>query len=158
MINIINGEAGSGKTTILINTYNTYKNGDGYALVSVETKGVYAGQDIVRLSDKHFMPFSRVKGFIPTNWAECERYDRFSFSKEGMDFAKQIIWQTVKERKEIAYIDEIGPLEFAGGGVSKEFSLLVRTVNTIFVTVRNSLLPQFFNKYIIKNRKTIKKD
>lgn len=158
MINIINGDVGSGKTTQLINAYNTYGRGDGYALVRVETKGVYTGQDIVRLSDKRFMPFSRVEGYIPDGWKKGETYERFSFSKEGMDFAKQIIWSIVKERKEIAYIDEIGPLEFSGGGVSKEFSLLVRTVGTVFVTVRDSLLPQFLSKYIIRNRKTIKKD
>jgi nucleoside-triphosphatase THEP1 len=156
MINVINGEIGSGKTTQLIDAYNATKLGDGYALVRVETKGVYVGQDIVRLSNKHFMPFCRIENHIPEFWNECEKYDKFSFSKEGMDFAKQIIWDIIKDKKPIAYIDEIGPLEFSGGGVNKEFALLVKTVKTIFVTIRNSLLPQFFSKYVIHS-KTLKK-
>ncbi|NLL56331.1 MAG: hypothetical protein GX242_03855 [Clostridiales bacterium] len=155
MINVINGEIASGKTTQLIGAYNTYGQGDGYALTRVETKGVFIGQDIVRLSNKQFMPFCRIEGLLPTDFNACQKYDKFYFSKEGLDFAKHIIWSAIKERSHFAYIDEIGPLELSGGGVDKEFSLLVRTVKNVYVTVRNSLLPQFFSRYIINNR-TIK--
>lgn len=153
MINVISGETQSGKTTRLVGFYNEWRRGDGYALVTVETNGIYTGQDIVRLSDKQYMPFSRVQGFIPEDWDEGETFDRFSFSQKGMNFAKDIMLSIVKKRLPVAFIDDIGPLEISGHGVHKEFSLIIRAVPTVFVTVRNDILPQFVSKYIFRDKK-----
>lgn len=156
MVHIVTGSINSGKTTKLLSLYKELKTGDGFILPKVYIEGNYSGQQIVRLSTGASRPFSFKDGYIPICWNERYRYDVYSFSEEGFDFASAIAQDIVSNNISPVFIDEIGPLELQEKGFFKILSQLLLESNTVYISVRQTHVENVVEKFTIVNYDLIK--
>lgn len=155
MVHIVTGSINSGKTTKLLSLYQELKTGDGFILPKIFIQGNYAGQQIIRLSTGISRPFSFKKGYVPENWIEKYSFDVYSFSREGFDFAFETIRDISKKNVSPIIIDEIGPLEIQGKGFYQLLSQLSTEDYSIYISVREPLLNNVIEKFILKNYEII---
>ncbi len=151
MVYIVTGSINSGKTTKLLSLYQEIKTGDGFILPKTYMGRNYSGQQIVRLSTGEGRSFSCKDGYIPINWNEKYRYDVYSYSQEGLDFAFQITHDILSNNISPVFIDEIGPLELQEKGFHKICSKLLLENRTIYISVRQTHLKDVIDKYKIIN-------
>lgn len=149
MIYIVSGGVDQGKTTKLLSIYDEIKCGDGFINKKVFINGVNAGQVIIRLSTMERKYFSFKNEFIPKNWEEECRCGPYSISKEGLAFAGRIVRDILKARTEPVFLDEIGPLELAGGGFSPLFNMLIKEGLDLYVAIRESCIAAALEKFSI---------
>lgn len=154
MINIITGRVNSGKTTRLIEVYNSTGNGDGFFNRKLYEDGKYIGQEIVRLSDGESRVWS-LKGRTPDDWLPEFTYGDYSFSGEGLQFAHMIIDSINKFSLEPVFIDEIGPLELQNKGFHDLFNLCLQSGREVYAVVRESCLKAVLEKYEIQDCKIL---
>ena len=155
MINIIIGKKNSGKTTYLKNHYEKSQKGDGFLCIKHFENEEFTGYDILHLKTSEQISFIRIKDNLPKNWTEIYKIGIFSFSKEGFEFAKNILDNT---KNEPIFIDEIGLLEI----IHKKgfYDLLKQNLDKeIYITVRDSLYKDLLRTFSITqktNKITIK--
>ena len=145
---IITGGINSGKTSELLSIYRRTGQGDGFINVKIYKAGLYIGQRIIRLSTGESEVFSLKEGFIPYGWEEEYQHDIYSFSKRGMDLARKITDDIIRQSIDPVYIDEIGPLVLQMKGLYDIFSEILGKRIMVYVSVRNSCLAhiiKFFN-------------
>lgn len=155
-INIITGGINTGKTKKLLSTYQKIGQGDGFIIFKVFDRGLYVGQRIMRLSTSVSENFSFKEGFTPINWDEEYRYDVFSFSKKGLMFAHETIYDILENGNNPVFIDEIGPLELQKKGFFNIFTALIKMEKDIYVTIRSSCVENVINEFKIEKYKVIK--
>ncbi len=156
MIFIITGEIGSGKTARLSELFIDKKNMDGYLLVKAYEANQYIGQNILWLSNNSSLPFSRLCDRLPVDWEEQERYRDYSFSRQGLELMTAIYESLLENAAQIAFIDDIGPLELMGGGAAEMFAKLIKTTKDVFVTIRRDCLYNTLDYFsIIKDKHMI---
>lgn len=149
MVYIVTGKINSGKTTRLLSIYNERKAGDGFINKKIYINNKYAGQEIIRLSTGDSKIFSLKKAFLTDEWQEEYSYDVYSFSKEGMPFAEEIIKDIIDNDISPIFIDEIGPIELQGLGFYKVFKEILKTKKDIFVVVREGCLEKVISQFEI---------
>ena len=150
MIFILTGEVNSGKTTLLAKWVEKYlsegryvggvlapANWDGGKKVSYDVLDIGSGTRRLLASTKP----------LP----DAEQFGRFWFSKGGLSFAESAL-ERLNGDFEVGIIDEIGPLELAGGGLAKGISAVLRhPPEKLVLVVRNSLVSQVVRKFRIGN-------
>lgn len=152
MINIITGDIDSGKTTRMYEFYQQARFGDGFVTKKIYLNNINIGQRIIRLSNGEDRVFSLKKNFIPYSWNEKYRYYDYSFSTEGINFAERIIYDTVFNKHEPIFIDEIGPLEiFNKQGLFNSLNEVIDYEMELFVVVRDECLKPFLERFDIKH-------
>lgn len=152
MINIVTGNRNSGKTSYLKKIYNKV-GGDGVISEKSFENGEFSGYDITRLSDNRSKPFIRMKATLHGNWNEVFAIGLFSFSKEGYEFAVEAL---IEIDKEPIFIDEIGPLEILENkGFYDIVNKLLRNEKDIYITVRNTLLNEFYEVFGVSGKTNI---
>lgn len=149
MINIITGSINSGKSTKLVYIYKSLGRGDGFFNKKIYNRNAYIGQKIVRLSTGESIIWS-LKGKLPDCWQEEYNYQTYSFSKEALKFAEQII-NSLIESEEPIFIDEIGPLELENKGFHKLLQRCLILNKELYVVIRRSCLKRILDKYKIKD-------
>lgn len=154
MINIITGQVNAGKTTKLIEIFNTLGKGDGFINRKIYIDNCYVGQEIVKLSNGKSKVWS-YKGATPKKWKQVFSYETYSFSENGLKFAESIISEILNLELEPIYIDEIGPLELQGKGFNKIFNDCVSSGKDLYVVVRECCVNAVIEKYDIENYKII---
>jgi nucleoside-triphosphatase THEP1 len=153
---IITGEINSGKTGTLLSIYHNLCRGDGFINSKIFDSGVYIGQRIIRLSTGESECFSFKDRFIPSDWDEEYRYDVYSFSKKGMEFARRTAADIIEKGVDPVFIDEIGPLELQMKGFYDIFSEILRKRKKVFVTVRSSCFEKVTEYFGIRKYQIIK--
>ncbi len=153
--NVITGNKNSGKTTYLKNLYENTLKGDGFLCIKHFEKKNFIGYDLLHLKTNEQMSFIRMKENLPIDWNEIFEIGIFSFSKEGLEYAKNIIENT---KKEPIFIDEIGPLEILK---KKGFYELMKLNlgKELYITVREALFDEMLKTFNITkniNKITIK--
>lgn len=154
MINIITGDINSGKTSKLIDIFHALGNGDGFYNRKVYSSGHFIGQEIVRLSSGERKLWSCRK-YTAENWQEVYCYDVYSFSKEGLNFAEDIIASILRSGTEPIFIDEIGPLELQEKGFHNLFNTCLECGRELYIVIRESCVEAVVNKYNIQDYKII---
>lgn len=149
MINIITGSVNSGKSTKLVNIYKSLGKGDGFFNKKIYDGNFYIGQKIVRLSSGESAIWS-LKGKLPNCWQEECGYETYSFSREALEFAEQII-NSLLASEEPIFIDEIGPLELQNKGFHKLFQCCLILNKELYVVIRKSCVKKIICKYNIEN-------
>jgi nucleoside-triphosphatase THEP1 len=163
MIHLITGAVNQGKTTYLLGIYRALQSGDGFYNRKIYHGNSFAGQKIVHLATGENRLFSLREGFIPEqvrftsgrerftpeDWDEECRYDTFRFSRDGLNFGREIVRNALTHHREPIFIDEIGPLELAGQGFCEIFSVLVTTSMEVYVAVRKNCLLEVIHKFSI---------
>ena len=148
MLNIVTGKINSGKTTYLKKLYETTQKGDGFLCLKFFDEETHIGYDLFHLVSGERVPFIRLKTNLPKDWYEIFEIGKYSFSKEGFEFAKNII-KNAKE--EPLYIDEIGPLEI--NQQSGFYELLKTQMNKeLYITVREDLYVKFLRTFDITQK------
>jgi nucleoside-triphosphatase THEP1 len=151
MICILSGAINSGKTAKLEELYNQYFKADGYILKKAYDNGVYIGQNIVRLKNREERPFTRIVSHLPPKWCAADSYIDYSFSLKGLIFARSIINGIIRNETGTAIIDEIGPLELTKRGIYKEFVMLMKYADNIYVTIREECLSDAIELFKFEN-------
>lgn len=148
---IITGEINSGKTTKLISIYKKLGYGDGFALTKIYMDNNYIGQNIVRLSSGKGRCFSFKRNHIPLLWDKFINYENYSFSKQGLLFANEIINEILMFGIEPIFIDEIGPLEILGSGFYSIFSKILKANKELYFTTRKDCLEEVISFFKISD-------
>lgn len=154
MINIITGSVNSGKTKKLIDIFNTLEKGDGFFNRKIYIDDHYIGQRIIRISSRESRVWSN-RGIPIEKWQQAFYYETYSFSKEGLEFAENIITSLLSSDIEPIYIDEIGPLELQKKGFHELFKSCLSSRKEIYVVIRESCVKDVIEKYNIQNYKII---
>ncbi|WP_315117402.1 nucleoside-triphosphatase [uncultured Clostridium sp.] len=154
MINIVTGKVNSGKTSKLIDIFNTLGKGDGFFNRKIYIDGCYIGQEIVVMSTGESRAWSH-RVIPPGKWQQDFCYETYSFSKDGLEFAENIITPLLSSAIEPIYIDEIGPLELQEKGFHKLFMSSVVSKKELYVVIRESCIKDVIEKYNIENYKMI---
>lgn len=145
MIRIITGPINSGKTTRLIDEYKKCTNGDGFASLKLMNGDDVEGFDVMRLSNKHRVPFARKN--TDGSWKECCSYGPYNFSAEAIEYIDRTTEELIYKEGIMLFLDEIGSLELANrclhGAMSK---ILVSGCDAVF-TVRDTNLKDVMQKY-----------
>lgn len=140
MVHFITGEVNSGKTTRLVSLYQAGGCGDGFFCGKIMVQGMYAGQRIIRLSTGESRLFSLREAFLPPKWSEECAFGGYSFSADGLSFARCIL-EDVRSRKVTpVFVDEVGPLELAGQGLHAAFAAILAAGAEVYVVVRKRML------------------
>jgi len=134
---LVTGESGSGKTTLLqslIRKLSGRLRIQGFITPGEMQDGVRSCCDIVDLYTGNRCEFGR-----RTNQFDESTQTRFVFSEEGLYLANQALCHS--EIPDLCIIDEIGPMEFAGKGVSGALAKVLAKPGCIHIwVIRPSLL------------------
>lgn len=169
MIHLITGAVNQGKSTRLLSIYRSLQRGDGFYNHKIYHQGNFVGQEIVHLVTGESRLLSFRNGFIPhgksfipdgsclfpDDWDEECRYDAFRFSREGLNFGREIIRNALERQLEPIFIDEIGPLELAGKGFYEILKTFIAASTDIYLVVRINCLPEVIDKFSITRYQVI---
>jgi len=136
-ITIVTGPIDSGKTSWCRELAAANPRCRGLLLLKVYLQGERIGYDALRLPEGDPLPFTRVGGQEPPDWIAAERVGPFSISAAALRAANA--WLTeAAARPELIIVDEVGPLELAGGGLSPGLrSVLASTLSRkVYVVIR----------------------
>jgi len=97
----------------------------GWSIGGVLQPAVYQGADCVGY-DVVDLASDRSARLAIVGGGGCEHAGRFAFLPEGLEFGKAAIRRALHEKPRIVIIDEVGPLELAGGGWSEQLDELLR--------------------------------
>ena len=141
MIFILTGEVGSGKTTFLRGLVDELRAAgvpfDGFLSLRVMTSGVTEGSDLFDLREGRSWPLLR-----RTDSDKGQRVGPYVMLSDGLDRAAAILRRS--RAADLLVVDELGPLELAGGGLwpaAKE--VLFDDRRRSLVVIRESLVPEF---------------
>jgi len=116
-ITIVTGPIDSGKTTWCRELAAANPGCAGLLLLKVYLQGERIGYDALRLPAGDPLPFARIGRQEPPDWIVAERVGPFSISAAALRAANA--WLTeAAARPALIIVDEVGPLELAGGGLS----------------------------------------
>lgn len=149
MINIITGAVNSGKTTKLIDIFNNIERGDGFFNRKIYIDNHYIGQELVGMQSGIKRLWSKRKMQIGED-LQVFCYKKYSFYKEGLEFAENIITSILKSGIEPIFIDEIGPLELQEKGFHKLFKACLESGKELYVVVRENCVKDVIEKYAIE--------
>jgi nucleoside-triphosphatase THEP1 len=144
MILFVTGPLHSGKTTFVKQLISRLSDQaltiGGYITPAVFEDDERTGYDLMDLKTGHLSPFLRKEG-----QPGLERVGAYFFIQSGLEKAASIIGGCPAD---ICIIDEIGPLELAGGGLWPPISeLLSRRTSPILFVVRDFLAARFVPRF-----------
>ena len=156
MITFVTAEVNSGKTTWMLQDFETRDNADGFLSVKAFKNGFHIGYNLLHLQTGITRPFIRKPDYQEENWSEIFRIrDVYSFNRAGFAFAEQIACQALNNKTRLFYFDEIGPLELNGKGFNRLFSKMLASDINLKVVVRKSLLNKVCDYFKIKDFQVI---
>jgi nucleoside-triphosphatase THEP1 len=117
-ITIVTGPIDSGKTSWCRDLAATNPKCAGVLLLKVYLHGERIGYDALRLPAAPQIPFARIGGHEPQGWIPGESIGPFSLSASGLKAANKWLIEAAAVPGDII-IDEVGPLELVGGGLSR---------------------------------------
>ena len=146
MVYIVTGGRDRGKTATMAALYEKSGRGDGIITAKVFNDGQCAGYELVRLSTRARVPLAVRADAVEAGWDECCRQGRYSFSKRAFAYATDA-FEEMLARKEIPiFIDEVGPLELAGGGFASVANVLAYA-DEVYIAVRDTYFTRVIERY-----------
>lgn len=116
---LVTGGIDSGKTSWCLAYVQAHAGCDGVLLRKVLRGGRRVGYDAQRISSGSRVPFARRVGAELAGWREAERIGEFSVSASGKRTANRWLREALSRAPRTLIVDEIGPLELAGGGLAE---------------------------------------
>jgi nucleoside-triphosphatase THEP1 len=136
--------------------YESNKKGDGFLSIKTFDDKQHSGYDLYRLSTGQTVPFIRKTSHLPLDWQESFRIGSFfSFNHAGIDFARQIVKESIKNNHSPFFFDEIGPMELNGKCLAAEFESLVSSKLDLIVAIRYFLVDDVIQHFNIQNYQLI---
>ena len=150
-LTIVSGPIDSGKTSWCRHLAAGRTQIAGVLLAKVYRKGERIGYDAVHLSAAERVPFARTSGHEPQDWQAAERIGIFTVS--GPALRKANAWLTLAAASPVdVIVDEIGPLELQGGGLSAGLRTVLasRVVRQIYVVIRSTCVKAVCDRFGIE--------
>ena len=116
-LTIVTGPIDSGKTGWCRQLAAEQPDCAGLLLAKIFRQGKRIGYDAVRLPLFQTIPFARLAGSEPPGWRTGGRVGQFLFSAQGLQAGNSWLLESAGGAGPII-VDEIGPLELEGGGLS----------------------------------------
>jgi len=140
MVTIITGPINSGKTTRMLETFESYDNGDGFVSLKLSEGRTIKGFDIMKLSTGETKPFIRRVEDLPAYWTENSRLGPYSFSGKAVDWVEGEIEKIISMGKKPVFLDEIGILEISGKCFYKAVRRMIDSGRDIYLSTRDEFL------------------
>ena len=157
MIKIVTGPINTGKTTWLFEDYKSKENADGFACRKIRANDEHIGYELVQLSTGKTCHFISKVDRIPQNWNEVFRLGKhYSFNKEGLEFAKNIVESSLEKSVKCFYLDELGHLELKGSGFADILKRLLKEKIDLVLVIREGLLEQMCKAFEINDYEIIR--
>jgi len=115
---LVTGAVDSGKSSWCSAFSAAHREFDGVLLRKVFRGARRIGYDAVRPCSGATVPFSRLKGAEPPGWKSAEAVGPFTISEPGKETASRWLLEALGSAAPGLIVDEIGPLELAGGGLA----------------------------------------
>jgi len=145
---VLTGQPGCGKTTLCQQVVA------GARASGLQVGGVLApevrqaehrvGYRVVDVSTGYEHPFARLRGPEPADGIPVGRY---VLDPTGLAFARAALTEA-QAGCQLIVIDEVGPLELAGGGLMPEVQTVLRGPASVLVVVRRGLLTEFLTRFL----------
>ena len=136
---ILTGEVRSGKTRLLVEAAKILKNSglrlNGLACPEHREGAAHNGYDGLNVRSGDTFALARIDG--DPGW---ERSGPYYFLPLGLTLANQAI--TNFDQTDLTIIDEVGPLEMAGGGLRPGLDTVFRQPKSALIVARRSLVSQ----------------
>ena len=71
----------------------------------------------------------------------------YVLSEKGISFGKNAIRNAIENGSDLIFIDEIGPLERTGKGLSPEAERAIATEKDVIIVIREKMLQEFTSKF-----------
>ena len=157
---VITGDYNSGKTSRLVEIFNSYERGTagGFACVkdfSVDT-GEFTGYSLKWLSSGATFPLAVIKEFSEKIIGECFEFDRFLFSETAFSKASLMLNSLLlNPGVGTIFIDEIGMLELMGKGYSNIFKEALQLDKYIYAVINKKNIDKVAKVFNINNYEII---
>ncbi|MFA7560476.1 MAG: nucleoside-triphosphatase [Candidatus Izemoplasmatales bacterium] len=155
MIKIITGKINSYKTTRLIDYYQNYKQGDGFASLKVMHNDIVKEYNLLHLSKNKKIPYIKRNNQDITEPVIYE-IGPYRFLKSAFDYVETEIEKMIEKRVEPIFLDEISLLELKNQGFHQILIKLLAADLDLILVIRNDLLIDVLAKYQFKDYKIIK--
>jgi nucleoside-triphosphatase THEP1 len=138
---IVTGLVDSGKTSWCRELAAANPECAGVLLLKVYVEDERIGYDALHLPGGECTPFARKGGHEPLGWIAAERVGPFSISSVGLKSANAWLIEAARQAQDIV-IDEVGPLEMGGGGLSPGLraALASPLKRKLYVVIRSDCL------------------
>jgi iron complex transport system ATP-binding protein len=135
---IVTGPIDSGKTTWCRELAAANPSCAGVLLFKVYLQGERIGYDALHLPAGDRIPFARIGGHEPSGWIAGEQIGSFSISTDGLKAVNAWLIEAAAGPADII-IDEVGPLELGGGGLSSGLREVLTTAlqRKLYVVIRS---------------------
>ena len=154
MITIITGSLNSGKTTRLIQHYETHRKGDGFAALKIMEGHQVIGFDALHLStgeQKRLLTHQNVCSFIP----ETPMIGPYGLNQKTFAWMIELLNDMIKHQKSPVYIDEIGQWELNHQGFDAIIKKILDHPLDLICVVRDCWLDQVINHYQMSQTRII---
>jgi nucleoside-triphosphatase THEP1 len=140
-LTIVTGPIDSGKTRWCTDMAAANPTCAGLLLLKVYLRSERIGYDAQRLPGDERLPFARVAGHEPSGWVPAERIGPFSMSRAGLQAANRWLIEAAAASGDII-VDEVGPLEIAGGGLVRGMRAVLNSPprRRVYLVVRRDCL------------------
>lgn len=155
MIKIITGKINSYKTTRLIDYYQNYKQGDGFASLKVMHNDIVKEYNLLHLSKNKKIPYIKRNNQDITEPVIYE-IGPYRFLKSAFDYVETEIEKMIEKRVEPIFLDEISLLELKNQGFHQILIKLLAADLDLILVIRSDLLNDALAKYKFKDYKIIK--
>jgi nucleoside-triphosphatase THEP1 len=145
---IVTGSVDSGKTSWCRELAAANPGCAGVMLLKVYMKGERIGYDALRLPAGDRLPFARVEGHEPSGWIVAQRVGPFSISSAGLKAANAWLIEAARQPVDII-VDEVGPLELAGGGFDPGLRVVLASPlqRKLYVTIRSDCVQAVCDRF-----------
>ena len=138
---VVTGEICSGKTT-WCSRYSQWLTAQKFTVGGIlcpeaKTNDARIGYDVVDVHTGRAIVFGRISS--EADFAG-EPVGNYVISYEGLEFAKLAIQEAVENKCDMIFIDEVGHLELAGGGIIEATHSAYQKAPNTMTVVRKSLL------------------
>jgi len=115
------------------------------------------GYELERLSTGIRVPLALLHTSITPDWDhECFQ-GSFSFSRNGLQFARSAIDEIIAKGISPLFIDELGPMELKGNGLTNVHKV-IGFDKDVYIAVRDRYLSRIVERFAIKHYEIINVD
>jgi nucleoside-triphosphatase THEP1 len=155
-VTIVTGPIDSGKTAWCRNLAADHPHCSGVLLPKVYLRGQRSGYDALLLPSGQRLAFARLKGHEGPGWSACEEVGVFTICCAGLQAANDWLARAASCSEEIV-VDEAGPLELEGGGLSPGLQTVLASgfPRTVYLVIRRALVEAVCRRFGIREYTTV---
>jgi len=155
---LVTGDIDAGKTSWCAAYAGGHPGCDGVLLKKVYRGRRRVGYDVQRIASGRRVPFARLEGTELSRWRPVERVGGFSICATGKQAANRWLLQALASPARILIVDEIGPLELAGGGLADALPRVLadgRPRRPLILVIRRACLAEAVERFGLRDYRLV---